>query len=444
MKINNNNQFDTVLKNRRQFARVRAQLAMQYRVLHEQGAARAWNSTVTKNLSAAGICFESFHPLSLNTELEVNLKIPFFEVPVVMKARIVRAAEIKAGEKYGVAAAITAIKQTDKQKLQVEIEQIDIVGLLQLAMEERATDVHLSIGHPPMLRRAGQLQAMKYDTLDRSAIKRMVFSLLSEDQINKLNIEHELNTAVTIVTVADTYRFRLNVHFQQSAVEATFHYINIPVPSLEDLKLPEVVSTFADNEPGLVVISGPAGSGKTTTCAALIEKINSERSSLILTFQSPIEYIFQIKNSIIKQREVGVDTESFAAGIKQAMQQDADVLVLSDIPDVETLELAIDAAACGKLVYVVISGSGVVGVLNKIINMFAIEKHYYVRKIIADCLRGVIFQKLMPSKENNGKSVVSTQVLVNTQAVAAAISEGLFDKVSSMIKQYSKQNEKHG
>ncbi|MCG2710833.1 MAG: Flp pilus assembly complex ATPase component TadA [Candidatus Omnitrophica bacterium] len=434
MQIKEKIQVNAGLKNRRQFARVRAQLAMQYRVLHDSGTLRAWNSTVTKNLSAAGFCFESFHPLGLNAELEVNLKIPFFEIPVVMKARIVRAAEIKAGEVYGVAAAITDIKKIDRQKLQGEIEQIDIIGLLQLAMHEGAADVHLTIGHPPMLRRAGQLQAMKYDTLDRAAIKRMLFSLLSEDLINKLSVEHELNTAVTIVTVTGTYRFRVNAYFQQNAVEAAFHLITIPIPSLEDLKLPEVVSTFAENKPGLVLITGPAGCGKTTTCAALIEKINRERSSVIMTFQSPIEYVFEIKNSVIKQREVGIDTESFARGVKQAMQQDVDVLVLSDIPDVETLKLAIDAAACGKLVYIVISSSGVAGVLNKIINMFAPERHYYVRKVLSDCLRGVIFQKLMPRKDNYEKLAAAAEVLVNTPAVAAAIREGLFDKISSIMK----------
>ncbi|MFH1093305.1 MAG: ATPase, T2SS/T4P/T4SS family [Candidatus Omnitrophota bacterium] len=435
------NQFEEGL-NRRQFARVRAQLSMQYRVLHEEGASRAWNSTVTKNLSAAGVCFESFHPMSLNTELEVNLKIPFFEVPIVMKARIVRAAEIKAGEVYGVAAAITDIKRTDRQKLQVEIEQVDIIGLLQLAMYEQATDVHLSIEHPPMLRKAGQLQAMKYDALDRQAIKRMVFSLLTEDQTNKISVEHELNTAVTIVTVAGTYRFRLNVHMQQGAIEAAFHLITVPIPTLEDLKLPDIVSSFADNKPGLVVITGPAGCGKTTTCAALIEKINSERSSVILTFQNPIEYVFPVKNSVIKQREVGIDTESFVSGIKQAMQQDVDVLVLSDIPDEETINLAIDASACGKLVYVVISSSGVVGVLDKIINMFATERHYYMRKVLSECLRGVIFQKLIPLKDNDGKLGVTAEVLVNTPAVASAIRDGLFDKIHHSLKTILKAGQK--
>ncbi len=434
MKINDNKQVGTIFKNRRQFARVRAQLFMQYRVLRAGGAARAWNSTVTKNLSAAGICFESFHPLSLNTELEVNLKIPFYETPVVMKARIVRAAEIKAGEVYGVAAAITDIKKTDRKKLQVEIEQIDIIGLLQVAMQARASDVHLSMGHPPMLRMAGKLQAMKYDVLDKEAIKRMVFSLLSEDQISDLNEKHELNTAVTIVTVAGTYRFRLNVCFQQSAVEAAFHYINIPIPSLEDLKLPESVSAFAEDKQGLVLITGPAGCGKTTTCAALIEKINSERSSVIMTFQSPIEHIFPVKNSIIKQREVGVDTESFASGIKQAMQQDVDVLMLGAIPDEETLGFAIDAAVCGKLVFAVIPSSGIVGVLHKIINMFETERHYYMRKVLADCLRGIIFQRLLPDKDDNGKRVADVEVLFNTPDVATAIREGLFDRILSIMK----------
>ena len=440
MNVKDKEEVELDLQNRRQFGRVRAQLALQYRILNEEGAARAWNSTVTKNLSAAGICFESFHPLRLNAELEVNLKIPFFEAPVVMKARIVRAAEIKAGEIYGVAAAITAIKQSDRQKLQVEIEQIDIMGLLQLAMQEGATDVHLSMGHFPMLRRAGQLELMKYDVLDRVAIKRMIFSLLNEDQIHQLQEKRELNTAVTIVTIAGTYRFRLNVHYQQDIVEAAFHFINIPIPSIEELKLPEIISKFADTKAGLVLIAGPGGCGKTTTCASLIEKINSERSSIIMTFQSPLEYIFPVKNSIIKQREIGVDTESFAAGIKQAMQQDVDVIVLSEIPDQSTLELAIDASLSGKLVFMVLSGSGVVAALNKLINMFPTEKHYYIRKLLSNCLKGVVFQKLLPMKGDKEKQIVITEIIFNDQSIANAIQEGLLDKIPSIIKNNANRN----
>lgn len=435
MKVKDPNSAMIDWSNRRQYARVRAQLALQYRVLSETGAARAWNSTTTKNLSASGICFESFHPLSLNTELEVNLKIPFYEVPVVMKARIVRAAEIKAGEVYGVAAAITAIKEKDRQKLQMELEQIDIIGLLQFAMQQKATDVHLSKGHPPMIRVNGQLSPMQYDALDKDAIRRMVLSLLSEEQQATLKENHELCTAVTVVTVDGTYRFRLNVYYQQAIVEATFHLINFPVPTLDELNLPVDISTFADTSPGLVLLTGPSGCGKTTTSAALVDKINSQRASLILTFQSPIEYVFNLKKSIIRQREVGIDVDSYKDGLKQATHQDVDLIVLGDLPDKETLELALDAATCGKLVYVVISSSGVMGVLDKLINMFEVEKHNYIRKVIAGCLKGIISQKLVYDLKD--KVEVATEILFSSPAVVDAIRDGIFENIPLTIKSNS-------
>jgi len=284
-----------VLTNRRQFARVRAQLAMQYRVIHEEGVARAWNSTVTKNLSAAGICFESFHPLSLNTLLEISLKIPFFESPVSLKARIIRAAEIKAGEIYGVAAAITEIKQSDRKKLQMELEQIDVIGLLQAAIEQGASDIHLSLGHPPMLRKAQELVKMDYEILDKQAIKRMALSLLTEEQAQQVMEKHDLTTAVTVVAVTGTYRFRLNAYLQQDTIEAVFHLIRMPVPNIKELNLPDIVSSLANKKSGLVLITGLSGSGKTTTCALLAQMINEKRCCAIVMLERPIEYVFPPK-----------------------------------------------------------------------------------------------------------------------------------------------------
>lgn len=416
--------------NRRQFSRVRAQLQMQYRVIRDKGASPAWNSTVTKNISASGVCFESFHPLSLNSMLEVKLSVPFFKTPISLKARVVRAAEIKAGEIYGVAASIIDISQADRKKMQIEIQQIDINGILHQAVVQGATDVHFSLGHPPMLRRAGKLFPLNTEALDKSSLKRMIFSLLDEGQINKFWENLELNTSVTIMTVEGTYRFRVNVHLQQESVEAVFHLIKMPIPAFEDLRLPEIVKSFAYKKSGLVLVAGLAGSGKTTTCASLIDLVNSERSCVITTLQQPIEYIIPAKKSIIKQREIGVDTKSFESGLENILNTDSDVLMIGDLLDHRVIELAIRTALAGKLIFVTVVNSSVVGTLTSIIYSFPAEKQYYIRKILSDSLLGIVCQKLLPLKGNETEQVLATEVLVNNLNVSEIIREGLFDKVS--------------
>jgi len=416
-------------ENRRQFDRVQAQLNMQYRVMREVGASPAWNNTLTKNISAIGICFESFHPLSLNSLLEINLSIPFFQKPVSLKARIVRAAEIKPGEIYGVAASIVDISPADRKRLQTELEQIDINDILHQAVERGATDIHLSLGRPPMLRKSGELIPLGDEGLSKELLERMVFSLLSEKQISKFKKESELNTAVTALTIENTHRFRLNVQLQHGIVEAVFHYIPIPVLPPRELGLPDTISSFARKKSGLVIISGLAGSGKTTTCASLIDAINTERSCVIMTFQRPIEYIYPVRKSIIRQREVGVDTQSFISGLQQAVRQDPDVLMLSEVPDQATAKLVLETANNGKLVFLTLSASDIIAVLNNFINLFPSDRHYNTRKLLASCLVGIVFQRLLPAKNDDKKQVAATEILINTPIVSNVIREGMLDKI---------------
>ncbi len=294
--------------------------------------------------------------------------------------------------------------------------------------------MHLSIRHPPMFRKLDKLVPVGEDVLDKSTLKRMIFSLLNEEQINQFTRDSELNTAVTILTIDASYRFRLNVHLQQDIVEAIFHLIPVPVPSLSELNLPGVVASFARKKSGLVVITGLSGSGKTTTCAALIDLINQERSSVIMTFQKPIEYIYTLKKSIIKQREIGVDTKSFAIGLKQVLYQDVDVLVVAEVPDSETMELVINAAAKGKLVFLILSAPSVTSAIQKIIYAFPADKQYYSRKILSQVLQGVIFQMLLPVKNNGtGKQIIATEILVNSPEAAEVIRDGILEKLSSVM-----------
>jgi len=415
--------------NHRQYSRISAKLKMEYRILQKDGQHGNWNLTLTRDVSASGIFFESFHPLSLNTLIEVKLEAQSFKLPLIFKARVVRAIEMMVND-YGVAATITDIKPKDRKMLQQELEQIDISELLDLAVEQGASDIHLSIGHPPILRKAGKLIPLHVDPLDKDLLERMVFSLLTKEHINKFRKNSELNT---LVTVADNYRFRLNMHLQQANMEAIFHFIRMPIPKFSELALPEVVKSFARKQAGLVVVTGLAGAGKTTTCAALVNLINEERSCVIMTFEEPCEYIYPLKKSIVRQREIGGDTESFVLGLRHALRQDLDILMVSDTTDIETLEIVLDAAHTGHLVFITFSSPDAVSAVNKIIYKFTAEKQEYIRKMLADCLQGIIVQKLVPSKENSDKQIVATEILVNTPDVAHIIKEGKAEKLNLIM-----------
>ncbi|MFH1061571.1 MAG: ATPase, T2SS/T4P/T4SS family [Candidatus Omnitrophota bacterium] len=434
------NQESNVKNSRRQYERVRAQLALEYRIVGEDGTSRAWNTTVTKNISAVGLCLESFHPLALNTVLEIRLSVPFFQAPIMMKGRVVRAAEIKLGEIYGVAVAIIDIKQADRAKLQIELEQIDITALLQQAVEQGASDLHLSLGHPPMMRKAENLVPMEYDALGKNAIKRMVFSLLSEQEAVWFNQNSELNTAITLVTVSGTYRFRLNVFLQQEIIEAVFHAITMPAPGIKDLRLPNAVAALAKEKSGLVIITGHSGCGKTSTCAAMIDLINHDSQKVITMLQKPIEYIFEQKKSIIRQRQIEIDVASYRKGLEEAARQNSDIIVLDRISDVETLDLALSQAQSGSLVLITIPSSGIIAALNQMIYTFSSDKQYYARKVISECLKGVIFQQLLAKKGDKDKQVVAVEVLINNSEIAAAIKDGFFDKIPDLIHSDAQHN----
>ncbi len=427
------NQESKVKLSRRQYERVRAQLVLEYRIIIEDGTSRAWNSTVTKNISAVGLCLESFHPLALNTKLELSLRVPFFQAPIILKGKVVRAAEIKLGEVYGVAVSITDIKPEDRKKLQIELEQIDITALLQLAVEQGATDLHLSLGQPPMMRKADKLQPMEYDALGKNAIKKMVFSLLGEQEVDYFNKNLELNTAITLVTISGTYRFRLNVFLQQEIVEAVFHSIIIPVPTIKDLHLPKIIAQLTKEKSGLVLITGNGGCGKTTTCAAMIEQINIEQQKVITMLQQPVEHVFEAKQCIIRQRQINNDLQSYSQGLEQAARQNSDIIVLDKIPDSQTLELALNAAQSGCLVLITLSSSGIIAVLNQLIYTFPTDKQYYARKVISECLKAVIFQKLLSKKNKPENKIAALEVLINNPDTAAVIKEGFFEKIPVVI-----------
>ena len=424
-------------EDRRSHLRVSTELTVEYRIIGEDGKSSTdWNVTRTKNVSAAGVYFESYYPLGLNTILEIKLNAPSFKTPMMLKGRIVRAEEIQTGEIYGVAAAIMHVTEQYRKQLQQALEQIDVSTLLQIAFEQGASDVYLSGGCIPLLRKGGKIIPAKADPLHEKTVKKMIFSILTKEEVKQFCSIGELQIADTI---AGIYNFRLNSYMQSERVEANFHLIKVPIPEISSLLLPKTVISVIEKLSGLVVITGAPRSGKTTTALALLSEINKNRACIIMTVENPVEYKLYSSNGIIRQVQVDLSKKTYAEHVQTVVERYApEVLMVRDIPDAQTLELCLNAAANDCLVIVEVVASHAGGALAKLVSLAVSERQFYVSQLISECLQLVVAQKLVPSKKIDDILSLATEVLVSTPEVVNKIRNGNFNELSKIIEDDTK------
>lgn len=305
-----------------------------------------------------------------------------------------------------------------------------IQELLQLAVAADASDLHLTEGMPPVLRIDGQIRPLdNIEPLNKDRIRKMVYEILSRPQIERFESELELDTSLQL---ADLNRVRINVHKQRGAIEAAFRIIPSRIKSLEELGLPMTVAQLARKPNGLVVVTGHAGAGKSTTLAAMIELINTERKAVIITIEEPIEYVFTNKNSIIKQREVGTDTKSFARALKYALRQDPDVIMIGEMRDLETISIALTAAETGHLLLSTLHTSDAMQTIDRILDVFPPGRQEEIKTQLANCLQGIICQQLLLKSDKKGR-VVAVEVLVATPAVRYLIKHHHTEQLATLI-----------
>ncbi|RLF79003.1 type IV pili twitching motility protein PilT [Thermococci archaeon] len=297
--------------------------------------------------------------------------------------------------------------------------EVTIKELLEEMVFKKATDLHLVAGAPPYLRIDQQLVPTNYKYLTSHDVKALVYSLLTETQRAKLEEELELDFAVSIEGLS---RFRCNAFFQRGTVAAAIRRIPFQIPQLETLGLPAIVHSLVEKDKGLVLVTGPTGSGKSTTLASLIDRINQTRAAHIITLEDPIEYLHRNKKSIIAQREVGQDTKSFARALKYTLRQDPDVIMVGEMRDLETIQSALVAAETGHLVFATLHTGTAIESINRIIDVFPPHQQDQVRVQLAGVLEAVIAQKLLPHARGKGM-VLATEVLVATPAVQTLIRE---------------------
>jgi len=306
----------------------------------------------------------------------------------------------------------------------------DLAEALREVSTSRASDLHISVGAPAMLRVHGSLVPAKNSLIwDRSKVASALSSILTPSQKAVFESELELDFAYTI---PDGARFRVNFYQQRGSFGAAFRIIPTEIKSLADLGIPESVSNFAKLPRGLVLVTGPTGSGKSTTLAALVDLVNATRSDHIVTVEDPIEFLHSNKKSVVNQREVGTDTHSFAAALKHVLRQDPDVILIGELRDLETISVALTAAETGHLVFATLHTQDAAQTIDRVIDVFPPHQQSQVRAQLAATLQGVICQSLVKRADGAGRVAV-TEVLVATPAIANLIREGkTYQIISSM------------
>ncbi|MDE2039480.1 MAG: type IV pilus twitching motility protein PilT [Elusimicrobia bacterium] len=294
-------------------------------------------------------------------------------------------------------------------------------GILSAALELKASDVHLSAGQPPLARvDGGLLELSGWPSLTEEDCKSLVYSLLREEQRARLEAELELDCSLTISGIG---RFRANVFFQRGRVEAALRAVPAVIPTPETLGLGPATMGLSDLPRGLVLVTGPAGAGKTTTLACMVERINASASKHILTIEDPIEFLYPRRRALIRQREVGSDTRSFQEALRRALREDPDVILVGEMRDAETIALALTAAETGHLCLSTLHTVDSAQSIDRIIDVFPERQQAQVRGQLAAVLKGVLAQMLLPRRGGAGRIAARELLLVNS-AVANLIREG--------------------
>ena len=300
--------------------------------------------------------------------------------------------------------------------------------ILSIAAKRGASDVHIVVGLPPIFRIDGVLALMEGEPITPQNAKRLIFSVMDEKRRNKFLSEKELDFAYALT---DELRFRVNLFFERGNVGAAFRIIPNRIRSIEELELPLVLKELAKKDRGLVLVTGPTGSGKNTTLAAMLDFINTNYSKRIVTIENPIEYLHRHKKSVITQREVGSDTDSFAEAIRRVLRQDPDVILIGEMRDLETISAAITAAETGHLVMSTLHTPDAPQSIDRIIDVFPPSQQHQIRMQLSVVLEGIIAQRLLP--RIGGGRIVATEVLVGTPAVRNLIREGKTEQLYSVI-----------
>ncbi|MEY8415271.1 type IV pilus twitching motility protein PilT [Tissierella praeacuta] len=313
---------------------------------------------------------------------------------------------------------------------------MNIIELVNLATSRKASDIHITVGIPPVLRINGQLVILEEERLKPEDTKVLVYETLNENLIKELEEKGEVDTSFSSPGVG---RYRVNAYKQRGSYGMALRIIPLEVPTIDDLGLPKVVKDLSRLPRGLILVTGPTGSGKSTTLASMINQINNERRCHILTLEDPIEYLHKHNQSIVNQREIGSDSMSFANSLRAALRQDPDVILVGEMRDLETISIALTAAETGHLVLSTLHTIGAAKTIDRVIDVFPPHQQQQVRIQFSSVIQAIISQQLLPKADDSGR-IAAFEIMVATTAIRNLIREEKIHQIDTAIQTGAKFN----
>lgn len=309
------------------------------------------------------------------------------------------------------------------------LDDVHIDDLLRIVVEKGGSDLHVAVGIPPVIRVDGQLLPTNYERVDPQTSQRLIYDILTDEQIQRFETNLELDFSYSLARMS---RFRVNVFRDRGNVAMAFRVIPARVPTLKELQLPAVLEELTRLPRGLILVTGPTGSGKSTTLAAMINQINNERSVHIITIEDPIEYLHSHRFSVINQREIGQDTKSFANALRAALREDPDVILVGEMRDLETMQNAVSAAETGHLVFATLHTNSAATSVERIVDSFPPGQQEQVRLQLSNNLQAILCQQLLPRANQPGR-VCAMEIMTASPAIRNLIRENKAHQITSMI-----------
>ncbi len=310
----------------------------------------------------------------------------------------------------------------------VDMHDVHLDDILRAALDRKASDIHITVGLPPMVRVDGEISGLPFSVLTPQDTRRLIYDCLTDEQIEKLESTHELDFGYGVKALG---RFRFNVYMQRGSYAGALRAIPTKIPNFDDLGLPNIIREISKRTSGLVLVTGPTGSGKSTTIASMIDDINMNRTSHIMTIEDPIEYLHQHKKCMINQREMHSDTYSFHNSLRAVLREDPDIILVGELRDLETIEAALTLAETGHLVFATLHTRNAPSTIDRIIDVFASDQQAQIRVLLGNTLEGVISQQLLPRLGGGRKA--SLEIMLGTPAIKNLIREGKTHQMYSVL-----------
>jgi len=309
------------------------------------------------------------------------------------------------------------------------LDETHIDDLLRMVVEKGGSDLHLCVGVPPIIRIDGQLTPTPFDRVTPQDSQRMVYDILTDEQIQRFESSLELDCSYSLAKIS---RFRVNVYKDKGTIASAFRVIPTRIPTLEELNLPRVLADMTKKHRGLILVTGPTGSGKSTTLAAMINQINQERSAHIITMEDPIEYLHQHGRSIINQRELGMDTKAFLNALRASLREDPDVILVGELRDLDTISMAVTCAETGHLVFGTLHTNNAAQTVDRMVDVFPPGQQEQIRFQLSNNLEAVMCQQLIPKAGGPGR-ICAMEIMIATPAIRNLIREAKAHQITSSI-----------